>query len=158
MARNVSLAALQGALAQETNEVYLVLMEIDHSSFGSPLRFVNNDADITSNGDLYTAFPFEVVLPDDVEDKEPLASLRITNVSRELIDEIRSIQSPPSMVLSVILESSPDIIEWGPLSLETRGVTYDADYIVFRLAYSAFTREPFPYRTFNTIDFPGLFN
>ncbi len=158
MPRQVSVAALQGALAQETNEVYLVILEVDHPDFGSPLRFVNNDADITSNGDLYTAFPFEIRLPDDVEDKEPIASLRITNVSRELIDEIRSIASPPSMVVSVILESSPNTIEWGPLDLEARGVTYDADNIVFNLAYSAFTREPFPYWAFDSVRFPGLFS
>lgn len=158
MARSVSVAALQGALAQETGEVYLVILEVDHPSFGDPLRFVNNDADITSGGDVYSAFPFEIRLPDDREDKEPTASLKITNVSRELIDEIRSIAEPPSMVVSVILESSPNTIEWGPLDLEARGVTYDADNIVFNLAYSAFTREPFPYQTFDSVKFPGLFN
>jgi len=158
MPRTVSLPAMQGALAQETDEVYLVLLEVDHSTFPSPLRFVNNDADITSGGNVYTAFPFDAQLPDDTEEKEPLATLRITNVSRELIDEIRSIQSPPSMTISVVLESSPNTIEWGPLDLETRGVTYDADNIIFKLAYSAFTREPFPYRTFDSVSFPGMFN
>ena len=158
MPRTVSLPALQGALAQETSEVYLVLLQVDHSSFGSPLRFVNNDADVTSGGDLYTAFPFEPQFPDDKEEKEPLATLKIDNVSRELIDEIRSIASPPMMTFSVILESSPNTIEWGPLELQTRGVTYDAQSITFRLGYNVFTREPFPYRTFDSVNFPGMFS
>lgn len=157
MARSVSLPVLQSALAAETDEVYLVLLEIDHADLGSPLRFVNNNVDITSNGDLYTGFPFEAILPDDAEDKEPTAEIRIDNVSRELMDEVRSLTSPPTMTLSVILESSPNTIEWGPLEFDTRGVTYDAQAIRFRLAYSTFIREPFPYIAFDSTNFAGLF-
>ncbi len=157
MPRTISLPALQGMLAQETDEVYLIIMEVDHADLPSPLRFVNNSEDVTSGGDVYMAFPFEARLPDDQEEKEPTAELRITNVSRELIDEIRSVQSPFTMTLSVILASSPSTIEWGPLEFETRGVTYDADVITFRLAYSTFIREPFPYLVFDTINFPGMF-
>jgi hypothetical protein len=157
MPRTVSLAAMQGAMAQETDEVYLILLAVDHADMPSTLRFVNNSEDVTSNSNLYTAFPFEATMPDDKDDKEPLAELRIDNVTRTLIDEIRTIQSPPIITLSVILASSPDTIEWGPLEFETRGVTYDALSITFRLGYSAFIREPFPYIAFNTIGFPGMF-
>jgi hypothetical protein len=157
MPRSVSLTAMQGAMAQETDEVYLVIMEIDHPSFGTPLRFVNNTVDITSNSNLYTAFPFEAIMPDDKEESEPTAQIRIDNVSRELIDEIRTISEPPTMTLSVILASTPNTIEWGPLEFQTRSVTYDASTITFTLGYSTFISEPFPYRTFDTISFPGMF-
>jgi len=157
MPRTVSLAAIQGAMAQETDEVYLILLAVDHDDLPSTLRFVNNTVDVTSNSDLYTAFPFDVTMPDDTEEKEPLAELRIDNVSRELIDEIRTIQSPPLITLSVILASTPDTIEWGPLEFETQGVTYTALSIIFKLGYSTFIREPFPYRAFDTIGFPGMF-
>lgn len=158
MARNVSVAAMQGALAQQTDEVYLILLEVDHPNLGAPLRFVNNDANVTSGGNVYTAFPFEVTMPDDKEGKEPQAEIKVDNVSRELIDEVRTLTSPPSMTLSVILLSSPNTIEWGPLDLETQGVTYDAYSITFNLGYSAFIAEPFPYRKFNSVDFPGMFS
>jgi hypothetical protein len=157
MARTVSLAALQGAMAAQTDELYLVLLQVDHPNLGSPLRFVNNSQDVTSNGNVYTAYPFEAVMPDDVEEKEPTAELRIDNVSRDLMDEVRTLIDPPTLTLSVILDSSPNTIEWGPLDLETSGVTYDAHTITFRLVYSAFGREPFPYLVFDTINFPGMF-
>ena len=157
MPRTVSLSAMQGAMAQETDEVYLILLDIDHADLPSTLRFVNNDSDVTSNSNLYTAFPFEATMPDDKDDKEPSAELRIDNVSRDLIDEIRSISSPPTMTLSVILASTPDNVEWGPLEFDTLGVTYDAQSITFTLGYSTFVREPFPYKTFDTINFPGMF-
>jgi len=157
MPRTVSLSAMQGVMAQETAEVYLILLTVDHGDIPSTIRFVNNTEDITSNSDVYTAFPFEVTMPDDKEDKEPLAELRIDNVSRTLVDEIRLIQSPPIITLSVIIASTPDTIEWGPLEFETRGVTYTATSIIFRLGYSTFISEPFPYKAFDTIDFPGMF-
>jgi hypothetical protein len=118
---------------------------------------VNNNVNITSGGSVYTAYPFEAVLPDDKEEKEPAAEIRIDNVDRSLMDEIRSIQSPPTITISVILASSPNTIEWGPLDMETRGVTYDAQTIIISLAYSAFTQEPFPYLTFDPVNFPGMF-
>lgn len=158
MARNVSLSAIQASLAQQTSEVYLILLQIDHVSLGTPLRFVNNNENITSNSNEYTAFPFEAVMPDDQDSKEPTAEIRIDNVSRQLIDEIRSIQTPPTITLSVILASSPDTVEWGPLEFLTRGVFYDAGRIVIRLSYSVFAREPFPYIAFDQSNFPGMFS
>lgn len=157
MPRNVSLAAIQGALAQQTSEVYLVLLEIDHANLGTPLRFVNNSENVTSNSNLYTAFPFAVVLPDDQESREPRAEIRIDNISREIIDEVRSLSTYPTMTLSVILASSPNTIEWGPLEFITQGANYDANTITFSLVYSVFAEEPFPYRVFDTINFPGMF-
>lgn len=157
MPRTISLPAMQAAMAAQTGEVFLILLQLDHASLGSPLRFVNNNVNVTSGGNVYTAYPFEAVLPDDVEGREPGAEIRIDNVSREIMDEIRTFQSPPLMTLSVILESSPNTIEWGPLEFETRGVTYDAQTITIQLAYSAFTQEPFPYLVFDTINFPGMF-
>ena len=46
------------------------------------IRLVDNLVDITSGGDLYTARPFEIRLPDSIEDSPGRASLRIDNVSR----------------------------------------------------------------------------
>lgn len=158
MPRQVSLAAMRAAMSQHTAEVYLVLCKIEHPNLPSPIYLVNNNENITSNGILYRAFPFEAVLPDDQEAREPTAEIRIDNISRELMDEIRSIQSPPTITLSVVVASNPDYIEWGPMELLTRGVSYTATVITLRLSYSAFTKEPFPYRTFNPADFPGMFN
>lgn len=157
MPRTLSLPALQGALAQETAEVYLVLVEINHPTLMTPLRFVNNNTSIVSNMNTYNPYAFEMRMPDDQEDKEPTAELRIDNVDRQLMDEVRSINGELSMTVSVVLESSPDTIEWGPLDFDVRGVSYDANVITFRLSYSTFIREPFPYLAFDTTNFPGMF-
>ncbi|MDJ0952490.1 MAG: DUF1833 family protein [Acidimicrobiia bacterium] len=157
MARNVSLPAIQASLAQQTDEVYLVLLEISHPDLMNPIRVVNNNEDVTSNMNVYTAFPFMIQLPDDQEGREPRAELRIDNVSRMLIDEIRSLSTPPTITISVILASSPNVIEWGPLEFLTQGANYDAQQITFGLVYTIFAEEPFPFRQFDTINFPGMF-
>jgi hypothetical protein len=157
MARNVSLAAMQAALAQETSKVFLVLMDVHHDTYGTTARLVNNTEDITSGGNVYTAFPFYPKLPDDLEDREPVAEISVANVSRELIDEIRNIQAGLKVTLKVVLSDSPNTIEWGPVEMDVRSISYNADAITFSLGMQAFSREPFPYPAFTPNKFPGLF-
>ena len=157
MPRNVSLAAMQATLAQETSKVFLVLLDVNHVDLLVPVRLVNNTSNIVSNGNTYTAFPFSARMPDDREDREPVAEISIVNVTRELIDEIRNIHSDLSVTLSVVLADSPNIIEWGPLEMEVQSISYDAEKITFSLGMQAFTKEPFPYKAFTPNKFPGLF-
>lgn len=157
MPRNVSLSALQAAMAPETDAVYLVLLELNHSSWSTPVRLVDNREDITSNSNVYQAFPFQITMPDDSEDREPSARIVIDNVDRSLIEAIRTTHGPIDCTVSVITDQAPNSVEWGPLSLQIRGITYNAQTIEGNLTYSAFTSEPFPYRTFDPTLFPGLF-
>ena len=43
MSRNLSAAALEGMLRQETDEVFLVCLEINEASLSDPIRVVRND-------------------------------------------------------------------------------------------------------------------
>ena len=67
---------LEAAVAQETDEVYLALVTISHEDLaalgvdypdlgvsGGALRFVNNTQDITSRGDVFKAYGFDLSLP-----------------------------------------------------------------------------------------------
>lgn len=157
MARSVSLAAMQAALAQETAKVFLVLMEVDHADWGAPVRLVNNTENITSGGNVYTAFPFYAKMPDDLEDREPVAEITVSNVTRELIDEVRNIHSGLTVALKVVLADTPSTIEWGPIEMDVRSISYNADSVTFLLGMQAFSREPFPYPAFTPNKFPGLF-
>ena len=157
MPRNVSLAAMQAALAQETSKVFLVLLEVQHADLIEPIRLVNNTTDIISDSHTYTAFPFMPTLPGDSDDREPVAEINIINVTRELIDEIRNINEDLVVTMKVVLADSPSVIEWGPVDMEVQGIRYDANVITFSLGMQAFTQEPFPYKAFTPNQFPGLF-
>ena len=157
MSRSISNTFTEAMFAPNTAEVPLVFLELTSDDFAT-LRFVNNTADVTSNGDLYTAFPFMVDVPPEASATQlPLSPLRIDNVSREIIEEIRSIDTPPKANIFLALHSTPDTIEAGAWEFTLLNATYDSDTIQGSLGFEDILNELFPYGTFNPKDFPALF-
>ena len=152
----ISSRAMEAMFAQETEEVFLLLLTIEHEDMTSPLRLVNNSEDIVSGGDTYTAYPFQFELPSSGGDSPPRATIKIDNVHRDIVSTIRSLASPPEITISVILASQPDTPEasFGNLTLEE--VSYDALEITGELAYENVLVEPFPGVSFSPDLFPGL--
>lgn len=157
MPRSLSTTALAALYAQETGEALLVLLELSHPTLATPIRAVNNHAAVTSNGDEYLAYPFEATLAGEEEDKAPAARIRIDNVDRSIVRAIREITGEPlTAKLSVILASSPDAIEVGPLAFKIRTVDYDAQAVEGDLTLEDVLNEPCPAHRFTPADFPGL--
>lgn len=160
MARDVS-STMDAAIAQQqTEEAFLILIELDHADLDDPLRFVNNSEgdDITSNGDVYTAYPFRTnIFPEDSNSRVPQVTLTIDNVARELVETIRNICSPISIDISVILESAPNTVEVGPLSYTIKAVNYNAFQIVAQLSHEEFLNLRFPAGKFTQSNFPALY-
>lgn len=145
----------QEAWSQESN-LPLVLIEIDHADLADPIRVVNNKENITSNGEIFVGYPFEVFLPDSKEDSPPTAKLKIDNVSREIGQAIRSISSPPSVVIRIVRMETPDIIEAEFVGMKLRHVSYDALSVEGKLEFEDLTREPFPAYTFSPANYAGI--
>lgn len=156
--RTISLPALQGMLAQQTDEWFAVLLDIDHPSFQNPIRLVNDYNVLQVDGNTYMAYPFEFTLPDEQDDREPQALLIIDNTDRMLVSSIRSISGPPTITARIVRGKNPSDIEWGPIDFTVRSVQYDASYIRFRLVFLNYSDEPFPYLAFTPRLFPGLFS
>ena len=158
MVRAVSATLEAAVYAQQTDQVFHILLAISHTDMSATLRFVNNTADVTSNGDVYTAFPFSIDFPpSDGEDQLPSVQLAIDNIDRSIIAELRDIDSAPTAAVSVVLASDPDTIECGPLSFTLKSIDYDAKVITAQLGFEDILNEPFPAGTFTPTDFPGLF-
>ncbi|MBW1803819.1 MAG: DUF1833 family protein, partial [Deltaproteobacteria bacterium] len=51
--------------SQQVQDALLWILEFTDHNGATVLRAVNNLEDVTSNGNLYTAFPFELTLPPD---------------------------------------------------------------------------------------------
>lgn len=154
--RTLSGTALSSTHAQETGEVWLVLLTIAHSSLPTPIRVVNNNEDITSRGNIYQAFPFDIVMPGQDPDSLPKAKLRFDNVDRTAIATIRSIESAPTVTIEVILASQPNNVEISFPNLTLRNVQYDASVIEGELLFENLFSEPITY-TMTPSRFPGLF-
>lgn len=121
----LSVNAIRSMQDAECSEVWLVLIDINHASLPAPLRIVNNTEDITSQGNVYTAFPFELVMMTDSSDELPQVQLTIDNVERTLTRIIRNLSEPPDIVLKLIESSNPDTIEIQINDLTAKEFTYD---------------------------------
>lgn len=155
MSRTHSAPAIASQNAQQTNEVWLVLLTITHPDI-TTLRFVNNTDNIVSNSQTFTAFPFEVILPSQDADNIPRASLRIDNIDRSIVAALRSLTSPPIVQFDVILASSPNTIEATFPGMKLMNATYTAATIEGELGPELLYTEPCTL-TMTPSRFPGMF-
>lgn len=138
------------------SQLPLVLIEIDHADLSVPIRVVNNKVNITSNSVEYTGYPFDITLPDSPEDAIPGARLRISNVSREIGQAIRSILTPPSVSIKVVRPDTPDIVEMEYNNMIMTQISYDALTVEGALEFEDLEREPYPGYTFSPAYFRGM--
>jgi len=157
LSRNVSAVAQQAVFAQETGEVFLILLEILHADLPAPIRVVNNSVSIVSGGDTYLPFPFEIDLPSDTDDVITTARLTISNVDRQIVSAVRSITTSPIATITIVLASSPDTVEVGPYEFTLSDVTYDADKVTGTLTFDDALDLRIPADRFRPSLFPGLF-
>jgi len=158
VSRDTSTAARAALYAPETSAVFLHLLTIDHADMVSPVRFVDNTEDIVSNGETFTAFPFRAALPADVPDEIPTLDLVVDNVTRDLVDEVRSISTPATVTIEVIIADDPDTVEVGPFEMEVVSATYSATEMRLTLTSERLLNEPYPVGLFTPLHFPLLFN
>lgn len=153
----MSSPALAAIYAQETAEVFLQLLTITHGSLASPVRLVNNPAAVTSRGQVYSPFPFLMRFHADQDSEIPNAELQTDNVSQELFVSLATITGQATVTAEIVLASSPDTVEYGPMTYKLIGYTGDAAQLTLRLAYEPLTSEPYPAGIFNPVDWPAIF-
>ncbi len=160
MARTLSSLMKSAANAQETEEVLLALVTITHTQIlGGPLRLVQDMQNLTSNGNVYTAFPFQVTLPEDNDEGVPRVSLIIDNVSQEIMAALKTLppNQPPTVTVDLVLASQPNTVEFSIPNLTLRNVSADMLTIEGDLRMDEEDLIPFPEGSLTPQDFPGLF-
>ena len=138
------------------SDLPLELLKIDHADLAAPILVVNNRVDITSGGDVYIGFPFELVLPDSLEDAPPRARLRISNVSREIAQAIRSISTPADVTIELARQDDPDTIESSWPAARMTNVRWDFLTVQGDLEFEDLSREPYTALSFSPAEFPGV--
>lgn len=157
MPRSMSTTATEAALSQYTDQVFLWLLELDGDDFAEPIRVVNSREDVVSNGETYIAFPFEITLPS--EDGETISDVRLTisNIDRAITEAVREASNAITATASIVLASSPDDLEVGPLSLTLKSVTYNALTVTGSLRWENLLDLEYPGYKFTPSQFRGLF-
>lgn len=100
---------------------FLELLEINHSSFASPVRVVNDTRNWTIGGNEYIGLPFRVKLPSQANKENPRAQLQIDNIGREITSLLEGLPIGASMLatIRVVSRSTPTVNDYefvSPLS------------------------------------------
>ena len=151
--------AFKSTLAEvNATESPLILIEIDHEALTQPVRVVNDMTDVTSNGDLYIAYPFKCVLPDDYENQLPKAQIVIDNVGRDLMYWIETTGGGQnsSCTFKQILRSAPDLIEW-QVTMNLYNVQVTMESVTAELGFENLFNKPAISRRYRPDTAPGLF-
>lgn len=157
MARSLSSTLKAAANAQQTAEAIVTLITIDHADLGSPIRYCDADADVTSGARVFTAAAFRIILPADSDGAPPRVTLEVDAVDRAIIDTALSLSSPPTLDVEYVLASAPSTIEIGPITYLIDDVAYDSTSLKATLAFEPVLNEPIPADRFTPITFPGMF-
>ena len=144
-------------LEQNTDEVFLWLLTIQHQESNTIFRLVNNLDDIVSRGDTYMAFPFQFVLPEDDGETLPTIQISVDNVSLELIDIIRTYGTGITITAEIIMASAPDNVEYSIDDLSLIDATYNSQSITLTAQIQDLLNQRFPADDYLPRTFPGMF-
>lgn len=155
--RTGSVTFREAIFSQQTEEVFILLIEISHPTLPDDIRVCSGGRDITSGGNLYVYYPFDITLPDDVAESVSKAKITIGNVSRDLTDAIRRMTSSPVINVKLVLASNPDVIEIAFEGFKLVTVDYNALTITGDISIEDFLTEPVQGDSFVPSQFPSLF-
>ena len=167
--RTTSTTFREAVYQPETDEVFVLLLTINHDDLGEDIIRLSTDNKDTftidsvevrgtsSQGYQFLFLPMEIVLPDDSDETISAAKISIDNVDRQILNAIRGLDSAPTITMQIVLASTPDVIEAQFNSFELRDVTADALVISGTLSLGNFLSEPFPGGSMLPSNFPGIF-
>lgn len=156
MARELSSTGMRALFESQTDEVFIILLTIEAEGLDDPIRVSSDGVDTISRDELFLHCPFQIGIPPEKEDQPPQVMLRLDNADRLLVDAIRSLASPPTITMEIVLASDPNTVEAGPFVLTLRNVTYDAAAIEGTLMYEDVLNQTTPAGIFWPGWFPGL--
>lgn len=167
MSRSVSSNFLASINAEGSDEVVICLLTVTHDDLAQPI-YLSSDPTTrisdsppiyatVSRSREYLFLPFEFTLPDDKSDSPPRVQLTMDNTERSLVALLRSISTPASIKLEIILASSPNAVEMELPALQLANVTIGEDQVTAELVADSLINEPFPAGQFTPGAFPGLF-
>ena len=135
---------------------YLFLMTISDPESNTVLHVVNNLEDVTSRGQVYTAFPFEIQLPPDSGTAPAGVKVTTVNVGAELMQILRGTIDPPKVKLELVLSDDPDVVEKTIDFMVLRNLSYDIESVSFDLASSSIFARKTCTGIYSQNEFPGL--
>jgi len=162
-------AFLEDMHAAETGTVLILLLTLTHPDWDEPVRLSTDptarlsetSTDVlygtVSGGLSYYFLPLKITLPSQTEEGPLKMRVVLDNVSRDLVAQLRSLSSPPSVDVDLVATAQPNVVlaSWPQFLLVN--IQYDALTISGELVLEMLVHEPFPAGTFTPSEFAGLF-
>lgn len=153
----ISDRALEAIQARTTKEVFLPLVTIAHPDMTETIYVVSNEENITSRGQEFIGYPFNIDLPPDDPDLEAGTQIVIDNVDRDILVELRKIRGKPKVTFALVLAATPDYYERGPMTFSHENTDYDAATITGTIIFDTVLEEQSPGYAITPQYFPALF-
>lgn len=128
--REVSITALQAMMAQQTTEVFIPCLKIEHPSFAEPILLAYNTESVFRTDGEYKPYPFQINLPPQNDDEAQSMTLTVDNSDLTLNDAIRTLTGQPQVTFDVVLASSPNTVEAGPFEMSLMSAQATAESII----------------------------
>lgn len=156
--RTFSQPAYVSLMSRITDEVWLAFLDI-HIDAETYYVVANSKVPVVSNGQEYTPYPFDVLLPTESTESIEQVQITIDNVDRMFVDALRAAVSPLNFTLRFALASQPDVIELELANLESQLVDFDARKITATLSIADVWNAKFPSvgPIYDPSQCPGLF-
>ena len=156
--RNISAEGLRELFAQNSGAVMLTLLTFSHATLPTPIRLVNDRRPLTY-GQSYIALPFEMTLPDDLEERIPNVEVKIDNIGRELVTLLRSTSEIVAVDVEVVrVQNGTVTSELGPLDFSLLDAKITPQTITLSIGYAIdILNEQATKEIFNPGTAPALF-
>lgn len=134
------------------------LLEITHPQLSQPIRVVNDNQDLVSQGNTYTAFAFRISLPDDISKQMPSVPLMIDNIGREMTQwlEASSGGKGAQVTIKQVMRNAPDVIEMS-YTFTLLHVAQNMLTITGQLGYENLLNQPCLTATYTPDTAPAIF-
>ncbi len=141
-----------------SGEAPVYLLEITHPQLSVPIRVVADNQDLTHLGNTFSAFAFDLTLPDDMAGKLPRGELRLDNVGRELTQWLEASQGGRGADVRIItvMRDAPDTIE-DEITCDLLGVKQDVLDVRASVGYDDMLNRQALVMRYDPSVAPGLF-
>jgi hypothetical protein len=118
----------RSVFAQEVNDDYIPLLTISWNDpvVGSgTLRFARSPVQVTSRGDTFDPWAFDLEMGVQSEKELPKVRLSMDNVDRQIVAQMETLNVPATVLVEIVLDSDHDTVE-GSVSGTVRFINYNA--------------------------------
>lgn len=136
----------------------LEMLLIDHVSFSSPVRVVNDTRDWVIGSDTFIGLPFRLKLPSQVQKEQPRATLQIDNVGREITALIEALPVGASLTATIRVASraTPSVTDYEFIS-QLSGINITPTVMSCVLGPDETMRQSAVRIRFDPVNAPALF-